>query len=119
MIPGGDLHLYPDWDAIRAPAQQHTADTDVSIVTSHRPDGLRPGIRAREFEDTLFVRALVNAWLALGRLDENDVREYVDEVTDRKPATQVYVDDPAVCFQGDFDAAYRQIATFKSFRETR
>jgi spore maturation protein CgeB len=40
-IPGGHIHLYPDWDAVRPLAERHTADADVSIVTSYCPDGLR------------------------------------------------------------------------------
>jgi hypothetical protein len=85
---------------------------------------LRPG--AREFllrlkQDGYRVVVLTVRWFEWVEkwLDENGMREYVDEVTDRKPPAQVYLDDRAVCFQGDFDEAYRQIVTFKPFWETR
>jgi spore maturation protein CgeB len=39
-VPGGELVLYPDWDAIRARAVRAVADADVAIVTSYCPDGL-------------------------------------------------------------------------------
>jgi len=52
-------------------------------------------------------------------LEENGLGEYVDEVTDRKPPAEVYLDDRAVCFQGDFDEAYRQIVNFRPYWEAR
>ena len=50
-------------------------------------------------------------------LEENGIRQYVDEVTNRKCPAQVYLDDRAVCFRGDFEQAYRQIVEFKPFWE--
>ena len=32
-LPGGELHLYPSWDAIRAKAARDLADADAGIVT--------------------------------------------------------------------------------------
>ena len=85
---------------------------------------LRPG--AREFllrlkQDGYRVVVFTVLWFEWIEkwLDENDVREYVDEVTDRKPSAQVYLNDRAASFQGDFDEAYRQIVAFKPFREVR
>jgi hypothetical protein len=52
----------------------------------------------------------VEAWL-----EENGLREYVAEVTDKKPPAQVYLDDRAVCFDGDFEEAYHKIVNFKPF----
>jgi spore maturation protein CgeB len=39
-IPGGDLILYDDWDAVRRRAEMEVADADVAMVTSYCPDGL-------------------------------------------------------------------------------
>jgi len=50
-------------------------------------------------------------------LEKHDLRRYVDSVTDKKPPAHVYLDDRAICFQGDFDQALRQIATFKAHWE--
>ncbi|HEY0522855.1 MAG TPA: glycosyltransferase [Stellaceae bacterium] len=40
-LPGGDLVLYDDWDALRhGAARRHLADADVAMVTSYCPDGI-------------------------------------------------------------------------------
>lgn len=54
----------------------------------------------------------VEEWLA-----RHDLARYVDEVTDRKPPAHVYVDDRAICFRGDFEAALDEIARFKAHWE--
>jgi len=38
-IPGGELVLYPSWDAVVPYAKSHLADADVAMVTSYCPDG--------------------------------------------------------------------------------
>ena len=39
-LPGGELVLYPEWEAIRTRAQREVADADVAMVTSYCPDGV-------------------------------------------------------------------------------
>ena len=39
-IPGGELVLYPAWDAVLPYAKSHLADADVAMVTSYCPDGV-------------------------------------------------------------------------------
>jgi spore maturation protein CgeB len=39
-LPGGELVLYPDWDAVRARARRELAAADVAMVTSYCPDGI-------------------------------------------------------------------------------
>lgn len=80
----------------------------------------RPG--AREFLASLHAagfRVVVltvrwhewaSAWLA-----EHDLARFVDEVTDRKPAAHVYIDDRAVCFAGDFEATLTAVHRFRPF----
>jgi len=41
----------------------------------------------------------------------------VSEVTDRKPPAHVFIDDRAICFHGDFEAALRQVTGFKAHWE--
>ncbi len=55
----------------------------------------------------------VSAWLA-----RNGLADFVDEVTDRKPSAHAYVDDRAVCFQGDFDATLARVRSFRPFWES-
>jgi hypothetical protein len=52
----------------------------------------------------------VAAWL-----ERNGLREYVDEVTDRKPPAHAYVDDRAVCFRGDFRKTFEDVLGFRPF----
>jgi spore maturation protein CgeB len=39
-LPGGQLHLYADWEDVLSLAQRHLTDADVAIVTSYCPDGI-------------------------------------------------------------------------------
>ena len=55
----------------------------------------------------------VEQWLLL-----NNLAEYVTEVTDKKPAAHVYIDDRALCFRGDFQEALESIANFRAHWET-
>jgi len=52
-------------------------------------------------------------------LDANGLRDLVAGVTDKKPAAHVYLDDRAICFQGDFTQALRQIQDFKAHWESK
>jgi hypothetical protein len=52
------------------------------------------------------------AWLG-----EHGLDRWVSEVTDRKPAAHVFVDDRAVCFRGDFAATLEEVARFRAHWE--
>ena len=52
-------------------------------------------------------------WLA-----EHGLDRFVSEVTDRKPAAHVFVDDRAVCFRGDFAATLSEIRQFLAHWES-
>jgi hypothetical protein len=52
-------------------------------------------------------------------LEAHGLRGLVAEVTDKKPVAHVYLDDRAICFQGDFEQALRQIQGFKAHWESR
>ncbi len=85
-----------------------------------------PRAGAREFLEALGSRGYrvvifttrwpddVWRWLQMHRLES-----LVAEVTDRKPAAHVFVDDRAVCFRGDFDATLREIDAFEAHWERR
>jgi hypothetical protein len=82
----------------------------------------RPG--AREFLQALVEQSYrvvvftvrwgphVEEWL-----ERNGLRQYVAEVTNQKPPAHVYVDDRAICFQGDFAHTLEQIGRFKAHWE--
>jgi hypothetical protein len=85
-------------------------------------DPPRPG--AREFLEALVERGFsivvfttryaddVWAWLR-----QFELTALVQDVTDRKPAAHVFVDDRAVCFRGDFADTLKQIDTFSAHWE--
>ncbi len=50
-------------------------------------------------------------------LEEHGLLQWVSEVTDRKPAAHVFVDDRAVCFRGDFAETLRQVIGFRAHWE--
>jgi hypothetical protein len=80
-------------------------------------DGPRAG--ARDFLEALTKRGYIVVvfttryaadvwqWLAAHDLDR-----LVTDVTDRKPAAHVFVDDRAICFRGDFSSTLAEIDTF-------
>src|SRR3954471_6188707 len=52
------------------------------------------------------------AWLA-----EHGLDRWVSEVTDKKPAAHVFVDDRAVCFRGDYEETLEEIFRFRAHWE--
>lgn len=46
------------------------------------------------------------------RLAAHGLLQYVDDVTDRKPAADVFIDDRAVCHRGNFDETLDQVLRF-------
>ena len=72
-------------------------------------------LRARGFRVVVFTTRWADdvwGWLRLHRLDH-----LVEDVTDRKPAAHVFVDDRAVCFRGDFGDALCEIDAFAAHWE--
>ena len=56
----------------------------------------------------------VESWLT-----RHDLGPYVWRVTDKKPPAHVYVDDRAICFDGDFQKTLERIGGFKAHWETK
>jgi hypothetical protein len=72
-------------------------------------------LRARGFDVVVFTtRWPDDVWRWLR---EHGMAECVVEVTDRKPAAHVFIDDRAVCFRGDFDATLREVDAFAAHWE--
>jgi predicted phosphatase len=55
---------------------------------------------------------MVKQWLT-----DNLMMQFVDEVTNTKPPAIVYLDDRAICFNGNFNDALQEIDDFKTFWE--
>lgn len=85
-------------------------------------DPPRPGardfllaLRARGWRVVIFTtRFADDVWQWLER---HHLRPLVDDVTDRKPAAHVFVDDRAVCFHGDFESTLRDVDAFTAHWE--
>ena len=85
-------------------------------------DPPRPGagkfleaLRTRGFKVVIFTTRYADdvwRWLREHALDH-----LVGEVTDRKLAAHVFVDDRAVCFRGDFEATLKDIDAFAAHWE--
>jgi selenocysteine lyase/cysteine desulfurase len=82
-------------------------------------DAPAPG--AREFLRTLrdqgcrIVVFTTRHYLGAQRwLAEHDLLQYVSEVTDTKPAADVFVDDRAICHRGDFAETIEQVLAFST-----
>jgi hypothetical protein len=72
-------------------------------------------LRARGYRLVIFTSRYdrdVWAWL-----ESYALHDLVDEVTDRKPAAHVFIDDRAVCFRGDFAATLRDVEAFAAHWE--
>jgi hypothetical protein len=86
-------------------------------------DPPRPGARAfldalasRGFDIVVFTtRHPDDVWRWLR---EHGLADRVIEVTDRKPAAHVFIDDRAVCFRGDFEDTLRQVDAFAAHWES-
>jgi hypothetical protein len=67
-------------------------------------------LRGRGFEIVVFTTRHpddVWAWLR-----EHGLADAVADVTDRKLAAHVFIDDRAVCFRGDFDHTLKEVDAF-------
>jgi hypothetical protein len=72
-------------------------------------------LRSRGFKIVVFTTrydADVWRWLRAHGLER-----LISDVTDRKPAAHVFVDDRAICFRGDFANTLREIEAFAAHWE--
>lgn len=80
---------------------------------------LRPG--AREFLEKLskeynVIIFSVRPFIEIVRwLKKYDLVEYVWDVTSQKQPAHAYIDDRALCFEGDYDETLQQLETFKPY----
>ncbi len=49
-------------------------------------------------------------------LKENNLIKYIKDITNMKnPISSITLDDRAICFEGDFEKAYKKILAFKPY----
>jgi hypothetical protein len=66
---------------------------------------------------TIVIMTSANLINVIQFLENNNLQQYVDKVTDKKVPALVYLDDRGIRFEGDFEAAYNIINNFKTFWE--
>jgi hypothetical protein len=74
-------------------------------------------LRARGFQIVVFTtRYSEDVWQWLRT---HGLETLIGDVTDRKPAAHVFVDDRAICFRGDFRTTLREIEEFAAHWEQK
>jgi spore maturation protein CgeB len=74
---GGELVLYPDWEAIRHRAVDEIADADVAMVTSYCPDGLAATAAVLDAGRALRVFYDLDTPVTLSRLARGEMPAYL------------------------------------------
>ena len=79
----------------------------MATKTFYATGGLKYGTRRLQAGDPIeLTDPLARLYLALGK------------VTDKKPPAFAYIDDRAICFQGDFAKTLDQLEAFKAHWES-
>jgi spore maturation protein CgeB len=76
-LPGLDLRLYPDWEAILPEARREAADADVAMVTSYCPDGRAASELVLSTSGPLSVFYDLDTPITLARLDRGEEVVYL------------------------------------------
>lgn len=66
----------------------------------------------------LYLFTSRNLMLATKWLIQNDIDKYFKDVTNIKIPSYLYIDDRAVCFNGDFKKTLEDIENFKTYWKT-
>lgn len=70
---------------------------------------------ANDYRITIFTSRrldLIEAWI-----DKYQLREYIFRVTDKKVPACIYIDDRAICFNGDYLDVITQVKAFQPYWE--
>jgi hypothetical protein len=86
-------------------------------LTAPRPGAVEflQALQKRNFRIVVFTT--VHAPIVRDWLREHKMDSLVDDVTDRKAPAFAFIDDRAICFRGDFDAALDQLDSFRAHWE--
>ena len=63
----------------------------------------------------LYLFTSRNIMLSTKWLIKNKIDKYFKDVTNIKIPSYLYIDDRTICFKGDFNQAYNEIADFKPY----
>jgi spore maturation protein CgeB len=76
-LPGGRLHLYPDWESVRQAARRELSDADVGMVTSYCPDGIAASELVLSSPVPLRTFYDLDAPVTLSRLARGETVDYI------------------------------------------
>jgi spore maturation protein CgeB len=77
-VPGGELVLYSDWEAVRARALTEVADSDAAMVTSYCPDGIAATDLVLSSARGLSLFYDLDTPVTLSRLERGEQLPYID-----------------------------------------
>lgn len=78
-------------------------------------DGAREFLEELSKEGELYLFTTRNLKLATKWLIENEIDKYFKDVTNVKIPAYLYIDDRAVCFNGDYKKTIKEINNFKVY----
>jgi spore maturation protein CgeB len=76
-LPGGELVLYGDWEAVRRRATRDAADADAAVVTSYCPDGIAATDLILSEGRALAVFYDLDTPVTLARLEQGETITYI------------------------------------------
>src|SRR3954447_15037928 len=76
-LPGGELVLYAEWDAVRSRAARAIAEADVAMVTSYCPHGIEATELAADAPRALKVFYDLDTPVTLSRLNRGEAIAYI------------------------------------------
>lgn len=88
------------------------------IGTEYEPrQGLREFLQSLHQDYDIVINTVINPMHVRTWLDKYDLSQYIGTITNIKPMAVMYVDDRAICFDGDYDALLNNIRNFKPYWE--
>ncbi len=81
-------------------------------------EGIEEFLKALQTEfKEIYIYSVRPAFDIYEWLVKHDLEEYVTDIKNTKPPAHVYLDDRAVCFNGDYNKAFKDVVLFKTYWE--
>ena len=77
--------------------------------------GAKDFLEKLNVEADLYLFTSRNLMLSVKWLIENNIDKYFKDVTNTKLLSLLYIDDRAVCFEGDFAKTFKEVLEFRPY----